>query len=82
MLLSLAFGFLLVMVVDVWTSGWFYIKAMCVIGLMILQHLLNNWRKQLASGKCTRTAFFFRMINEVPPILLILVIISVIVKPF
>ena len=82
LLLSLAFGLMLAIVVDVWSSGWFYVKLACVTALVILQYLLNHWRKQLAYGACTHTAFFFRMINEVPPLLLILIVISVIVKPF
>lgn len=82
MLLSLASGIFLVMIQEVWSSGWFHLKLTCVVGLVVLQHLLNHWRKQLATGECTRNAPFFRLINEVPTLLLIVIIISVIVKPF
>lgn len=82
MLLSLASGIFLVIIQNVWSSGWFHLKLTCVVGLVVLQYLFNHWRKQLATGACTRTAPFFRLINEVPPILLIVIIISVIVKPF
>lgn len=82
MLLSLASGVFLAMIQNVWSSGWFHLKLTCVVGLVILHHLLNHWRKQLATGACTRTAPFFRLINEVPTLLLIVIIISVIVKPF
>ncbi len=82
MLLSLASGIFLVMIQQVWSSGWFHLKLTCVVGLVLLQHLLSHWRKQLALGTCTRTAPFFRLINEVPTLLLIFIIISVIVKPF
>jgi len=44
--------------------------------------LLNYWRKQLATGVCKHAAPFFRLINEVPTLLLIVIIISVIFKPF
>jgi putative membrane protein len=54
----------------------------CVVGLVVFHHLLNHWRKQLATGACKRNAPFFRLINEVPTLLLIVIIISVIVKPF
>ena len=82
MLLSLASGFFLVIVQNVWSFGWFHLKLTSVVGLVIFHHLLNYWRKQLATGVCTRTAPFFRLINEVPTLLLIVIIISVIVKPF
>lgn len=82
MLLSLASGIFLVMIQEVWSFGWFHLKLTCVIGLVILQHLLNHWRKQLAFGVCTHTASFFRLINEVPTVLLIIIAISIIIKPF
>lgn len=82
MLFSLASGIFLVIVQNVWSFGWFHLKLTCVVGLVIFHHLLNFWRKQLATGVCTRTAPFFRLINEVPTLLLIVIIISVIVKPF
>lgn len=82
MFLSLASGIFLAMIQHTWLSGWFHLKITCVAGLLILQHLLGRWRKQLALGTCVRTSSFFRVINEVPSLLLIIIIISVIVKPF
>lgn len=82
MLLSLASGIFLAMILEVWSSGWFHLKVTSVILLIIFQHLLSYWRKQLAAGTCVRTASFFRLINEVPTLLLIVIIICVIIKPF
>lgn len=82
MLFSLAFGLVLAMLPHIWLSGWFYLKLVCVVGLVVFQHLLNRWRKQLAQGVYTHSAKFFRTINEVPSILLVIIIISAIVKPF
>lgn len=82
MLLSLASGIFLVIIQEVWSYGWLHLKVICVVVLMVLQHLLSHWRKQLAIGTCTRTASFFRLINEVPSLLVIIIVISVIIKPF
>lgn len=82
MLLSLATGVFLAMIQQVWSSGWLHLKLTCVVVLVVFQHLLSRWRKQLANGTCSRNAPFFRIINEVPTVLLIVIIISVIVKPF
>jgi len=82
MLLSLASGIFLAMIQEVWLFGWLHLKLAGVIGLVIFQHSLNHWRKQLALGTCKRSAFFFRFINEAPTVLLIIIVISVIIKPF
>ena len=82
MLLSLASGFFLAIIQDDWSSGWFHLKMACVAVLVVHQHLLDHWRKQLAIGTCVRTASFFRLINEVPTVLLIVIVICVIIKPF
>jgi putative membrane protein len=82
MLLSLATGLFLAMLQQVWSSGWFHLKLTLVVALVVYQHLLIHWRKQLATGTCIRSAPFFRLINEVPPLLMIVIVISVIVKPF
>jgi len=81
MFLSLASGIFLAMIQQVWSSGWFHIKLTCVVCLVIFQHLLSYWRKQLAIGTCIRNARFFRLINEVPTLLLVIIVISIIVKP-
>ncbi len=82
MVLSLASGFFLVSITDIWSAGWLHIKLTAVLGLVIYQLLLNYWRKALASGTCVRTSKFFRIINEIPTLLLVIIIICVIIKPF
>lgn len=82
MLLSLAFGLVLAIILGTGSSGWFHVKLLCVGGLVVFQHFLNRWRKQLELGTCLCSAKFFRMINEVPSVLLVIIVISAIVKPF
>jgi putative membrane protein len=43
--------------------------------------LLSKWRKDFAADRNTRSARFYRLINEVPSVLLIIIVIMVIVKP-
>jgi putative membrane protein len=40
------------------------------------------WRKDFAADRNTRPARFYRMVNEVPTVLMIAIVILVIVKPF
>lgn len=82
MILSLASGAILATIQDYWSSGWFHLKLTGVLGLVLFQFLLNHWRHTLAEGTCSRGAKFFRITNEIPAVLLIIIIISVVFKPF
>lgn len=81
-ILSLASGVILATLLDTWSFHWMHLKLFCVLLLVIFHHTLNYWRQQLAQGGCSHRERFFRIINELPTILLILIVISVIVKPF
>ena len=60
---------------------WFAIKLLLII-LLGADHLLAGYyRKQLLQGK-TYSPYFFRLMNEVPTVLLIGIIIMIIIKPF
>lgn len=61
---------------------WVWVKGAAVIGLTGFHHALALWRKDFAAGKNTRSESFFRKMNEVPSVLLIIIVIMVVVKPF
>lgn len=82
MILSLISGILLVNVTYVWSSGWMHLKLLAVIFLVIYQFLLNYWRQCLATHNCHHSEKFFRIINEIPTLLLIVIVVCVILKPF
>lgn len=82
MILSLTSGLILTMIPGIWSSGWLHLKLTCVVGLVVYQFLLNHWRLALEKGTCPHSSKFFRIINEIPTILLILIVICVIIKPF
>ena len=65
-----------------WQSGWLHGKIGLVLLLTALHGYLAVERKRLASGTSTRDARFFRIVNEVPTVLLIGIVVLVIVKPF
>jgi putative membrane protein len=76
--LILIFGF---SVIDMRTAGWLHVKLTAVVLLTVLHILLAKWRKDFAADRNTRSAGFYRLINEVPTVLLIIIVIMVIVKP-
>ncbi len=84
MLATWVFGILLAFtpgVVD-WTAGWLHAKIALVVLLTVFQHLLGRWRLELAADKRPHGARFYRIANEAPAVLLILIVILVVVKPF
>jgi len=63
-----------------WTEAWPWTKAASVIAMTWFQHWLGQRRKDFMSGSNTRTGRQYRMMNEVPTLLLIVIVIAVIVK--
>ena len=76
--LWLAFGF---GIVD-FSQGWMWLKALMVIALSGLHGYFGRLRRDFAEDRNTRSHKFFRAINEVPFVLAMVIVISVIVKPF
>ena len=63
-------------------SGWLAAKLALVIALSALHGYLSRARKELAAGKSSHGARFFRILNEVPTMLMVGIIILVVIKPF
>jgi putative membrane protein len=68
-------------VVD-WRSGWIHTKLAAVVALTVVHGLLARWYRDFAADRNTRPARFYRLVNEIPTVLLILIVIMVVVKPF
>jgi len=83
MLLSWLFGIILVYLngLDVLNNLWMQIKLILVIILSGYHEYLGKCLISLKNKTNTKTARFYRYINEVPTILLILIIFIVIIKP-
>lgn len=64
------------------TGGWLHAKLFFVIILIAYFFSLGWMRKKLLVDECTKSGKFFRFYNEVPTILLLLIVAMVIVKPF
>ncbi len=64
------------------TAGWLHAKLLAVVAMSAVHGMLGRWHKDLAAGRSTKNAKFFRIINEVPTLLMIFIVIMVVVKPF
>src|SRR3712207_4637429 len=65
-----------------YASGWLHAKVLLVLILSGVHGFLSRTVKDFAADRNTRPAKFYRMINEVPTVLMIGIVILVIVKPF
>ena len=65
-----------------WKAGWLHGKIALVLLLTDLHGYYSAERKRLANGTSRRSPRDFRILNEVPTVLLIGIVVLVIVKPF
>jgi protoporphyrinogen IX oxidase len=63
-------------------DGWFHLKLILVLALSAYHGLLVVWTKDFAMDRNTRSARFYRIANEIPTVLMILIVILVVVRPF
>ena len=83
MLFSWIFGIVLIYLngFDVLTNLWMQIKLVLVIILSIYHEYLGRCLNHLKNSTNTKTSKFYRYLNEVPTVLLILIVFVVIIKP-
>ncbi len=75
--LALSFG------QDSWhAGGWFYIKIAAVLILSGFHGYLSKWRKLFERDKNPHPERYFRLMNEVPTILMMIIVFMVFLKPF
>ena len=83
MLLSWFLGIILILIIGIETFSflWLQIKLILVLLLSVYNEYLGKYIKLLQSGENKKSARFFRIINEIPTVLLIFVVFIVIFKP-
>ncbi len=83
MLFAWIFGIILIYLngIDVLSNLWIQIKLALVIILSVYHEYLGKCLNHLKNKTNVKTAKFYRYINEVPTILLILIVFVVIIKP-
>ena len=63
-----------------WSFIWPWTKGAAVLGMTWFHHWLMTRRKELAAGTNTLTGRQYRMMNEVPTVLMVVIVLSVVVK--
>ena len=70
-----------------WKGAWFaapwlHVKLALVLGMMGVHGILSKYVREFGADRRQKSAKFFRILNEVPTVLLILIVIMAVVKPF
>jgi protoporphyrinogen IX oxidase len=84
MMATWVFGVLLVLTPGLinWSAGWWHVKLASVLALSGLHGEYARWRKDFLHDRNRRPARFYRIANEIPTVLLVLIVVMVVVRPF
>jgi putative membrane protein len=66
----------------VWSEGWLHAKLTFVVLMAGMHGMASRWRRDFEADNNQRPAKFYRIMNEVPTVLMIGIVIFVVVKPF
>jgi protoporphyrinogen IX oxidase len=63
-------------------SAWLWAKIVLVLAMSAVHGLLARWMKDFAADRNRHSQKFYRIINEVPTVLMILIVLLAVLKPF
>jgi len=75
-------GLVLVLQGQWFGAGWFQAKFVLVVAMTIMHGLFAHWVNEFRFDRNTHSQKFYRIINEIPTILMIVIVILATVKPF
>lgn len=81
---SFLFGLMMVLTpgaVD-WHAGWWWVKLTSVMLMAGFHGACASWRHGFDEDRNTRPQRFYRMANEIPTVLMLVIVIMAIVQPF
>lgn len=83
MISSWLFGLLMVATPDMidWSQIWPWIKALCVLTMTWFHMWCAGRRKAFEAGQNDRPGRHYRIMNEVPTVIMIIIVVMVIVQP-
>jgi len=65
-----------------WSAGYPYVKLTMVLAMTWFHHWLANRRKEFARDSNTRSAKTYRLMNEIPTVIMIVIVVMIVVRPF
>lgn len=65
-----------------WSMAWIWVKLAAFAGLCATHGMMEGWRARFARDANTKSARYYRVMNEVPTLLMIVIVFMVVLKPF
>jgi putative membrane protein len=65
-----------------WRMGWIWVKLALVAALSAFHLMLARWRDAFSVNCNMHSTRFFRIVNELPALVMIAIVVLVVVKPF
>ena len=81
MIATWALGLWLAFQIGAWDQGWFHVKLAAVVAMSVIHMMLAADLRRFANDANEKSTRYYRIINEVPTALLVLIVIMVVVKP-
>ena len=84
MIATWTFGILLVLTPGIvnWSAGWWHVKLAMVVLMSGFHGALSRWRRDFLEDRNTRPQRYYRIANELPTVLVIVIVVMVVVRPF
>ena len=83
MISTFLFGVLLIFTPGAvnWSAAWWWMKIIALVMMFGFHGACSRWRRDFLNDANRRSEKFYRVANEVPTILFIIIVIAVVVKP-
>jgi putative membrane protein len=75
-------GIALAFSIAAWVQGWLHAKLALVLALSGYHGFLASYAKKLARGERSLSGKTLRLLNEIPGVVVVLIVVLVVVKPF
>jgi putative membrane protein len=82
MVLAWILGLALATDIGAWGEPWMHAKLTAVIALSTLHGFFARWRRDFDKDENRHSARFYRIMNEVPTVLMIAIVLLVVLRPF
>jgi putative membrane protein len=64
------------------SAGWVWVKFGCLLALFTLHAYFARWRKEFERDAGRRPAKFYKLMNEIPTLLMIVIVVMAVARPF
>lgn len=82
MMAAWIFGGIMVWLGHHWDQPWFWAKFALIMGLQAIHGNMVRWQRAFEQDRNMKSPRFFRLVNEVPTVLMVGIVLLVILKPF